>query len=198
MNRIRRFLKSVLPLLLAVLLLCTCGGGTVQSEAESAEGGNLAEFIGDEAFSKLQGVDKLTLTIYYMNVNVDTMIPVYTEDLIAVAYECKAVVKGGRLRKHMDLLEQINNAVLVPMPAEEAARYGEGRYGFARMYFVFETRDGNKLFDVVSGGEKIMFINEIAIDANPIFYDIFLQFLPVDAAEELQTYLAKVLKSLHQ
>ena len=54
----------------------------------------------------------------------------------------------------------------------------------ARIYYVFETGEQGKILDVAMWGDNAnIFVNEIEIKENDIFYDVLITFLPEDLIE---------------
>jgi hypothetical protein len=162
-------------LLLVNTILVSCGRDNIHSKntllqfSELIESGNLSDF---------------SLTIYYMSPFTSTRYPLSAEDLISRREENKIVINGSRLEEHIDLLNQINNTVLIPV--EHKSRID------ARLYYVFETKKDGKLFSVSMWGEdNSIFVNGIEVKGNDIFYDIVMPFLPTDAVKEFETYLIK-------
>lgn len=108
--------------------------------------------------------------------------PLSEDDLVKGKFAYRVTINGERLEKHMDLLNQINNTVLIPSAHESRIN--------ARLYYVFETKKDGKLFSVSMWGDDYsMFVNGIEVQANDIFYDVAKLFLPADLVEELNTYL---------
>ena len=86
----------------------------------------------------------------------------------------KYVVDGEQLAEHIDLFNQIRYMDLTPV--ERKSRVD------ARIYYIFENKNGRKIFDVVMWGgtndNDSMFINGREFYYNPIFYEIISPFLP--------------------
>ncbi len=162
---------------ISVTALTSCGGGATRAEtalknfSKEIERGNL---------------DNLRLRIYYMNPNILTFMPVSVEDLITAEEDDrvqKFVIDGNSLEEHIGLLKQVGNITLTQVKEES--------YINARIYYVFETNKGKKIFDVTMWGyvegmgvvdEKCIYINGFAFEENDIFYDLILPFLPEDEA----------------
>jgi hypothetical protein len=142
-----------------------------------------------ENFSKIVekgDIDSLTLTIYYMSTHIFTRIPLTVNALINSEHNMqKIVIKGNKLKEHTDLFRQINSYVLHPVEKES--------YLNARIYYVFRTKCGHRIFDFAmrSGNEKNIYVNGHEFRGNDIFYDIILPFLPEDSADELRGWLSR-------
>ncbi len=135
-------------------------------------------------------LDNLRLIIYYMNPNILTGIPVSVEALINSEGDDrvqKFVIDGNSLEEHIGLLKQVGNITLIPVKEES--------YINARIYYVFETNKGKKIFDVTmwgwgmgEGDEEYIYINGFAFKENDIFYDLIIPFLPEDEAYIVEGY----------
>ncbi|MFZ7131885.1 MAG: hypothetical protein ACOWWR_05965 [Eubacteriales bacterium] len=125
----------------------------------------------------------ISLTIYYIGPYSFTNYP-YDADDIIMSHQYKTVIDGTRLKGHIDLLKQMGNADLIPVEPDD--------FIDIRIYYVFETKKGENIFDVsMWGDDRNMYVNRIEVEENDIFYDVLLLFLPDDAAEELESYLSK-------
>jgi hypothetical protein len=123
-------------ILLALTILSSCEGNDMQSEKAL---NNFSKLIEKKNF------DDLSLKIYYMSPFAATRYPWSAEDLISRRAENKIVINGSRLEENIDLLNQINNTVLIPV--EHKSRID------ARLYYVFETKKTGKLFSVSMWGD---------------------------------------------
>ena len=103
--------------------------------------------------------------------------------------EQKFVIDGNSLEEHIELLKQVGNITLIPVKEES--------YINARIYYVFETNKGNKIFDVTMWGyaegmgqfdDEYININGFAFKENDIFYDLIIPFLPEDGANMIEGY----------
>ena len=170
---------------ISVTTLTSCGGGAMRAEAalknfsKQIEQGNL---------------DNLRLRIYYLSPNILTPFPVSVESLINSEESDqvqKFVIDGNSLEEHIGLLKQVGNITLIPVKDKS--------YIDARIYYVFETNKGKKIFDVAMWGylegmgegddelsiyydELCIHINGVAFKENDIFYDLIIPFLPEDEA----------------
>jgi hypothetical protein len=154
---------------LSVIPLTSCGGGAMRAEAalknfsKQIEQGNL---------------DNLRLRIYYLNPSLLTM-PYSVEDLINAeegGWVQKIVIDGNSLEDHIGLLKQIGNITLIPVKDKSDID--------ARIYYVFETTNNKKIFDVAMWGDhNSIFVNGFEVEANEFFYDLIKPFLPEDGAK---------------
>jgi len=178
-------LRLILLVLLAATVLLSSGCMNIQVENSSVE---LSKYIERIRQGK---VDELSLTIYYMNPYIMTLLPVTKRDLIKNWYELKVTVSGERLSEHIELLEQIANADLTPVEQEP--------YEFVRLYYVFKTKWNRKIFSVCmwSGSEDI-YVNGIQVEKNEVFYEVVMPFLPEDDAEKVEAYMKYGLGGLEE
>lgn len=170
-------------ILLGLIIITTAfsGSGCVDKHVENPST-ELSEYIEQVTNGK---VDELSLTIYYMNPYILTNIPVSERDLVEKYFEYKITISGQRLREHFNLLEQVANATLTPAEQESGVN--------ARLYYVFETKENRKILSVCMWGKgKKLIVNGLWVEVNDAFYDVVLPFLPVDAAEEMGTYLKSI------
>jgi hypothetical protein len=133
-------------------------------------------------------LNDLKLTIYYVDFNFLTYYPLSIDDVINDSTVKIIVISGTRLEEHIDLLKQLINTELIPVEHEA--------YLDARIYYVFETENEGKLFEVAMWGvqrdddgkyiDPCIFVNEIAVNVDNTFYDVIISFLPEDVAKELE------------
>lgn len=65
-------------------------------------------------------------------------------------------------------------------------------YQDARLYYVFETKNDNKILSVTMwGNNNSIFVNCNEVKENKTFYDVITPFIPSDAVLELKSYLRK-------
>lgn len=118
----------------------------------------------------------LRLTIYYLNGDIETIIPLNIEMLksndgiqvISVGYE--------DLVKHKDHLKKFDTSSLKPI-------YGK-TYVNARLYYVFEVGDSGPILEYVhswTGCEGADYLNGIAIQLDLELIDLISPFLPEDS-----------------
>ena len=160
---------------LLVIPLTSCGGGAMRAEAalknfsKQIERGNL---------------DNLRLRIYYFNPNFLTPFPVSAEGLVNAEGDDrvqKFVIDGNSLEEHIGLLKQVGNITLIPVKDKS--------YIDARIYYVFETNKGNKIFDVAMWGDNnSIYVNGFEVEANDIFYDLIIPFLPEHGANIMEGF----------
>ena len=165
-------------LLLASAVLISFGVNNVYSAKSSQM---LSKYIEKEKLNDLR------LTIYYMSPYILTLQALSVDDLIDRYYEHKIVVDGSRLEEHVDLINQMVHAELIPAESED----GEPLLD-ARLYYMFETKRGRKIFDVSMWGvDYRIFVNGLEVNANDIFYKIVMPFLSEDLANELEYFATR-------
>lgn len=156
-------------------ILTSCGGSNMRPEKALKN------------FSKLiekGNLDDLSLTIYYISPSIFTLRPLSVDDLLNCNDVQKIVVSSSNLKEHMDLLNQVNHEILTPV--EDKPRID------ARIYYVFETKKGGKIFSVAMWGvDNSIFVNEVAVKDDDVFYNIIIPFLPEDIVKELNPYINK-------
>jgi len=173
-----KVLRLSILLLLTIVGLSNCDGKNMHSEETQTA---FLELIGKENF------DDLSLTIYYNVANFLTYDALSAEDLIDYPGTNKVVVGGEQLYDHVDLLNKMASADLIPV---------EGRsYLNARIYYVFETEEDGNIFDVAMWGAQLddegnyigscFIVNGVSVEENNAFYDIMKPFLPGDIIEKL-------------
>ena len=185
MNTKKRIILGFLIfILLAVVIFISCGLWNYMRQKNE-----LKESL--KSFSTILesgNLDSLNLTIYY-GPTYDTPFP-WNVDYLIRNREPTIVVDGTSLKEHIDLLKQLSDVNLVPIWKKS--------YLDARIYYVFETEENGKIFDVAmwgSDGKTLsIFFNGIEIKSNNVFYYVLMTFLSEDELENrggLKDYLNK-------
>ena len=182
----KKSMISGLLILLSITMLTSCGGAAMPSEEARAE--TPAEKALKDFSQQIEegNLGELSLTIYYVNPNAYYFGPWSVEDLIYV-HDYKIVVDGTRLEEHIDLLKQMSNAALMSVEHENNLD--------ARIYYVFETKQGEKILDVAmwgydSGIDLSIYINGFEVKANNIFFDVLIPFLPEDMVNIFKIFIS--------
>ncbi len=167
----------IILLLLAVTFICGCTEVNMFSKKPLLD---FSELIENE------NINNISLTIYYISPYILTDIPLSVDDLINSNSVKKIVINGNDLEEHIDLFKHISNDVLLPVKKKS--------YLDARLYYVLESKENGKLFDVTmwGGDNNSIFVNGFEVKENYIFYDLVKPFLPEDAAKELDNYVAGI------
>ena len=136
-------------------------------------------------FSKIieQGkLGEITLTIYHTDAltpfpsTIDALIRRSTS---STSGTYKIVIDGSHLEEHADIFKQLTIDAIVPV--DKKSRID------ARLYYIFEDKNNNKIFDVARWGRKnSIYINGIEVEENPAFYSIIIPFLPERKATHYQ------------
>ena len=126
-------------------------------------------------------VNELSLTIYYFSPYMLTLYAYGVKDIIR-RQDDKVVVNGNQLEEYIDLIKVLSNADLMPVEHKT--------YLNARLYYVFETKEQRKVLEVCMwGADDSIFVNDIEVEENDIFYNIIWPFLPDEAVKEFKNYL---------
>jgi len=129
-------------------------------------------------------LDDVRLLIYFMSPFVNTSRPIDIEALINWHYSTRVVVESDELRQHAHILRQLNSSTLIPDT--------RGSEMDLRIYFVFETTNGRRLFDAAISmwrADGTMSINGRDFKRSDMFIDIIMPFLPDAAANSLRIFL---------
>ena len=129
--------------------------------------------------------EDLRLTIYYMSTDILTLYPYGIDDLVKFAgsHSQTIVVEAEELAAHKELLKKMDASILQPAQRDS--------YMNARLYYVFEVGDSEKLLEVVVSPEQLgkiygdVVVNGIAVEDDPVFYELIMPFLTEDAHEKL-------------
>lgn len=114
--------------------------------------------------------EDLRLTIYYISPSILTRVPVSAEALMDFPGVKTILVKFGELAAHSELLRKLEPSILQPVE--------EGSYIDARLYYVFEVGESEKILEVViSKIYGTVFVNGIEVENNAVFYELILPFL---------------------
>ena len=122
--------------------------------------------------------EDIRLTIYYLSPKILTRAPLSEDDLVTFPGVGIITVSSGELAAYWPLLHKLTPAMLKPVQ--------EGSYMNARLYYVFEYGDSNKLLEVViSQIHGTVFVNGIEVEDNPVFYDLIIPFLTEESRNVL-------------
>jgi len=114
-------------------------------------------------------LEDVRLSIYYMSPTIFTLVPMDVDGLIR-GYDYHAVIDSDGLLENIEYLKMFNNTTIMPV--------NEG-YVNARLYYIFETSNGSKIFDVVMRSPfDNVFINGKEFVMNGVFFDAIVPFLP--------------------
>ena len=129
-------------------------------------------------------LNELNLRIYYMSPSILTVMPVSIEDLKSeVWYEYTTLIDGVLLDEYVDLLLGIIDVILVPVEHDSTVN--------ARIYYVFETKRGRAVLDVVLWSYyEYMIVNGVEVNNNDVFYDLLMPFLPKELANDLNDHIS--------
>ena len=114
--------------------------------------------------------EDICLTIYYLDSNIYTRIPLSKEDLMT--FPGVKVIKVGyeKLASHQESFKKIDSTILTLAP--------ENSYMNARLYYFIETCDSGKVLEVVwSSFDNCVFVNGVAVKNDPIFRTVVTPFL---------------------
>ena len=168
-------------ILFAIVVLSSC---RVDKEPSSETAIEFKEIIesGD--------LKNLSLTIYYVDPHIWTN-PIRSVDALIKFIDGysdfedvvqKIIIEGVKLEEYDDFLNQINNSELVPVESDS--------FLDARIYYVFETKKGRALFDVVMwNSDESIVVNGAKVEYEDVFGEGIMQFLPEISAEQLGRYL---------
>jgi len=119
----------------------------------------------------------IRLIIYYMDPTIHIRVPSSVDSLKHRRYSSRVVVEGEEFLPHIDLIQSINSSILIPVEKRGSSDI--------RIYFVFETSRGRKIFDVAMWtnwgyGWSDVLVNGHPFRGSSVFNDIILAFLPED------------------
>ena len=124
-------------------------------------------------------INELTLTIYYIEPLIFTIIPLDASHLINSNSNI-VVVHGYSLKEYIDLLKQLNTSLLRPVRQSSNLH--------ARLVYVFETANDGPIITVAAGLGDSIFLNGLVVEFNTIFLDVIRPFLNEDALETLAIF----------
>ena len=114
--------------------------------------------------------EDLRLIIYYIDPHILTRYPLSIDGLVGLDDVDIIEVDAQKLADHWELLRKLDAAALQPVE--------EKTYLDVRLYYVFETGDGNKLLEVaISEINGNVFVNGVEVEHDPVFYEIIAPFL---------------------
>ncbi len=168
----------LVSLIIAICPLFYRAGPGNQPGADGISGAWLKTWLRENAQS-------VTLELYYLSPYVLTYAPLTVSDLMK-NHDVYISADGASVEEHIDLLCQMLDTPAVPIDDPNEVHLN------ARVYYALRGKDGVTLFNVAMWGmEKngSIFINGAPCTAEPVFYDVAMEFLPSDAAAELASYL---------
>lgn len=150
-------------------------------------------------------VDELRLKIYYFDHFFLTRFPLSVDHMIGMSDVQTIVIEGQVLKTHIDLLRELKAEVLTPVK-EEA-------FLDARLCYIFETTDGEKVLEIAFSGatdsqmdalsellesenpenidltefKGVVFVNEIAVEHSDILYEVIKPFCTDDIWQKIVT-----------
>lgn len=157
--------------LIAVLAIAVFSGCVEKSPLESA----LAEY-GKVVEGKLP--EDIRLTIYYIDPNIYTRVPLSKDALITFPGVKMITVQSGELASEWELLKELKPSILQPIQ--------EGSYINARLCYIFEVGNSNEILEVIiSQIHGNVFVNGIEVEDHPVFYKLIGSFLTDQDRETL-------------
>ena len=110
-------------------------------------------------------------------------------DRLIRASDTQIVIEGEELKAHIDLLKELKADALTPVK--------EKAYLDARLCYIFETTDGEKVLEVASYGSPkdiknfegryYVFVNGIAVEHSDILYEVIKPFCTDDIWQKIVT-----------
>lgn len=134
-----------------------------------------------------ENAQSVTLELYYRSPYVFTYAPLTVPDLMK-NHDVYISADGTSVEEHIDLLCQMLDTSAVPVDGPDEVHLD------ARVYYALRSKDGVTLFNVAMWGmekNNSIFINGTPCTAEPIFYDVAMEFLPSDARAELARYVGR-------
>ena len=197
--------KCIVLLLLVATLLTSCVRDDVPPEEQLLQFSDLLESA---------DIEDVSLTIYYMSPFMLTAIPVSVDTMVYGLpeasrpldmgsdengwHQLKIVIDGERLEKHVDLLNQMVNTELVAVE--------KNSYEDIRIYYVFKSKNGEKIFDVALWDARYsedgtyvddcFIVNGIAVAEDIVFYEAIIPFLPDDELQGLLSYVNRRIQKI--
>ena len=121
--------------------------------------------------------DDLYLTIYYMDPKISTRYPLGKDDLIAFCddgFGRIEVIEAEELKSHAALFRKLDASALTPVQGEAHIN--------ARMYYVLASESSGKILEVIVNDiHGYVFVNGVAVEENPIFFELIKPFLTEEA-----------------
>jgi len=146
--------------------------------------------------NKIRDFSSLRLTIYYLSYQILLRCPLNEFGLVNFVnnmsirepnYAQKIIVSGQQLNEHADLLNQLNNLNLIPVPIEIKEKPNLN----ARVHYVFETKDGTSVCRVTMKGQNgCIFVNGKPVEKDVILYEVLIPFLYGEALGHFQRVIS--------
>ena len=156
--------------LLAFFVFCACSEQTDQTEQTPGILHAYTEVIKEDV------PNDLTLTIYYDNVNAESVASKSLESFLNQSiWDMKKIVASAKaLRLNLPLLRELDDSVLKPITDETHELYED-----VCVYYVFE-RNGEKILDVIINRfYSDVIVNGVYVEYDDIFVDIIAPYAPV-------------------
>ena len=115
--------------------------------------------------------EDIQLTIYYIEPWILTNRPLSTDDLVKRDDVKKIVVEHEELSTQIALLSKLEPSIFEPVKEET--------YQNVHLYYVIETGTHGKILEVAVNeiGRGNVFVNEIEVEDNSVFYEVITPFL---------------------
>ena len=184
----RSILAAFLLCVLLVMSLtgCTKSSAPLETSSKDDLSAQLSAVLQDfERIVSGELPKDIRLTIYCMEANLATRIPLSVEDVIRL-HKYKVVVDAAQLTVNQVALQKLSSTKLSPLPGDY--------YLNARVYYVFEIGETDKILDVAMwcydegpGYDYGVFVNGIAVKECPVLFELIEPFL----TEEIRDMLEK-------
>lgn len=178
MKRIVIFIVFI-ALILSVFSSCSSNKKTPEESGQVKDDDIIPSELSFEG--KNINIRDIVLKIYCLPPQLLTIIPINIEKIINTC-RFQINVSNLEIRTHSKEAEKLFYYV-------SKSKTDDDFYINARIYYVFETTDGEKIFDVTLWSDKGVVVNGKLVEDNPIFHEFIMPFLPVEIAETLNEML---------
>lgn len=138
-----------------------------------------------EKYYEKNGCKNLVLKIYYVVPSTLTNMALSVDDLVngSDQFVTYVFVDSDELNNHKELVEKLAKTDNVELKKEKNIN--------ARVYYLFETKDGKKLFDCCLWGGKNFIVNGKCVEDNDIYIEAILPYVSGETFEQLSNTLKK-------
>lgn len=128
------------------------------------------------------------LSIYYIDPSILTRSPLSVDELVHSSLVQTIIIDSEHLKENIELLKQLNADGLIPAKSKSKLN--------ARLCYIFETDNNEKLLEVAVGGDNnSIFVNGVEVEHDDLFRNVIEPFVSEDVMNDLEFIFEGAVKS---